>query len=67
MNFLFASTQKVSSRDLLIVVLPAQYVGRVSKQAQTWLLLLCFRFRYNRDQMNWPASKRYSKSSPEQL
>ena len=57
MNFLFASTQKVSSRDLLIVF-PAQYVGRVSKQAQTLLLFLCFRFRENRDQMNWPASKK---------
>ena len=50
MKFLFASTPKISSRDLLIVF-PAKYVGRVSKQAQTWLLFLFLKkYGDNKDQ-----------------
>ena len=49
MKFLFANTLQISSRYLLIVS-PRKYVGRTSKQAQTWLLLLSLKYRDNKDQ-----------------
>ena len=53
MKFLFASTPKISIPDFLIVS-PAKYVGRVSKQAQTKLMLLFLKkkkkSRDNKDQ-----------------
>ena len=49
MKFLFVNTPQISSRYLLIVS-PGKYVGRASKQAQTWLLLLSLKYRDNKDQ-----------------